>query len=114
MLHSVPGTRTQQNKPAHKNKKNENQEDKQPTGVLKNVMQEDQNGCKKNNIHAEEEQITAGRTKQRDEEEEDTGIRPAGRENTGTMTEKRQTKEEQNKQARLVSLLPLSRSPNEK
>ena len=31
---------------------------KKPTGVLKNVMQ-DQKGCKKNNIRAEEEQTTA-------------------------------------------------------
>ena len=37
---------------------------KKPTGVLKNVMQEDQKGCKKNNIRAEEEQIAAARTKQ--------------------------------------------------
>ena len=53
-------------------------ETKKPTGVLKNVMQEDQKGCK--NIRAEEEQITAARTKQREDEEEDTGMRPAGSE----------------------------------
>ena len=41
-------------------------------------MQEDQKGCK--NIRAEEEQITAARTKQREDEEEDTGMRPAGSE----------------------------------
>ena len=40
---------------------------------------QDQKGCK-NNIRAEEEQITAARTKQHEDEEEDTGIRPAGRE----------------------------------
>ena len=45
---------------------------KKPTRVLKNVMQ-DQKGCK-NNIRGEEEQITAARAKQ--DEEEDTGIRP--------------------------------------
>ena len=39
-------------------------------------MQEDQ----KERIHAKEEQITAARTKQHEGEEEDTGIRPAGRE----------------------------------
>ena len=43
-----------------------------PTGVLENVM-EDQKGCKKNNIRAEEEQITAARTKQHEDGEEDTG-----------------------------------------
>ena len=42
-------------------------------------MQENQKGCKKNNIRAEEEQTTAARTKQHEDEEEDTGIRPAGR-----------------------------------
>ena len=30
------------------------------------------------NIRAEEEQITAARTKQHEDKEEDTGIRPAG------------------------------------
>ena len=53
---------------------------KKPTGVLNNMMQEDQKGCKKNNIRAEEEQITAARTKQHEGDEEDTGIRPEGRE----------------------------------
>ena len=43
-------------------------------------MQGDQKGCKKNNIRAEEEQITAARTKQHEGDEEDTGIRPEGRE----------------------------------
>ena len=42
-------------------------------------MQEDQKGCKKNNIRAEGEQTTAARTKH-EGEEEDTGIRPAGTE----------------------------------
>ena len=41
-----------------------------------NVMQEDPKGCKKNNIRAEEEQITAARANQREDEEEDGGIRP--------------------------------------
>ena len=39
------------------------------------MMQEDQKGCKKN-IRAEQERITAARTKQHEDEEEDTGIRP--------------------------------------
>ena len=39
-------------------------------------MEEDQKGCKKNNIRAEEEQITAARAEQHNDEEEDTGIRP--------------------------------------
>ena len=38
-------------------------------------MQEDQKGCK-NNVRAEEEQITAARAKQHEDDEEDTGIRP--------------------------------------
>ena len=41
-------------------------------------MQGDQKGCK-NNIRAEEEQTTAARAKQREDEKEDTGIKPAGR-----------------------------------
>ena len=43
-------------------------------------MQEDQKGRKNNNIRAEGEQTTAARTKPHEDEEEDTGIRPAGRE----------------------------------
>ena len=39
-------------------------------------MQEDQKGYKNNNIRAEEEQITAARAKQHEDEEEDTDIRP--------------------------------------
>ena len=58
-------------------------------------MMQDQKG-RKNNIRAEEEQITAAGTKQHEDEEEDTGTRPAGRENEET---KRETKQkEQNKQ----------------
>ena len=45
---------------------------KKQTRVLKNVMQEDQKGCKKDNIRAEEEQITAARTKQHEDEDGDT------------------------------------------
>ena len=52
---------------------------KKSTGVLKNVIQEDQKRCK-NNRCAEEEQITAAQTKQHEDKEEDTGIRPARRE----------------------------------
>ena len=51
-------------------------------------MQQDQQGCKKNillfysnqYVRAEEGQITTARTKQHEDEEEDTGIRPAVRE----------------------------------
>ena len=41
-------------------------------------MQEDQKGCKKNNLllRVEEEQITAARAQQHEGEEEDIGIRP--------------------------------------
>ena len=78
------------------------------------MMQGDQKGCKKNNTHAEEEQITAARTKQHEDEKEDTGIRPTGRENKGTKRETRQT--ELNKKARqqisvnatAFALLPLN------
>ena len=42
---------------------------------MKNEVQEDQKGCK-NNVRAEEEQITAARAKQHEDDEEDTGIRP--------------------------------------
>ena len=54
------------------------------------MMQEDQKGCKKNNIRVEEEQTTAARTKHHEGEEEDTGIRPAGRKNKETKRETRQ------------------------
>ena len=37
---------------------------------------QDQEGCKKDNIRAKEDKIIAGRTKQHEDEEEDTGIRP--------------------------------------
>ena len=50
-------------------------------------MQDDQKGCK-NNIRAEKEQITAARTKQHEDKEEDTGIRPAGREKIREQREK--------------------------
>ena len=45
---------------------------KKPTGVLKNVTQ-DQKGCNKN-ICAEEEQITAARAKQHEDEEEEPRV----------------------------------------
>ena len=74
------------------------------------MMQEDQKGCKKNNIRAEEEQITVARAKQHEDEEEDTGIRPAGKEKSGN---KERNTAKRTKQARLqVSLLPLARSPH--
>ena len=37
---------------------------------------QDQQGCKKNKIRPEEEQMIAARTKQHEDEEEDTDIRP--------------------------------------
>ena len=40
---------------------------------------QDQKGCKKN-IRAEKEQISAARARQHEDEEEDTGKGPAGRE----------------------------------
>ena len=53
-------------------------------------MQKSQNGCKRNNLGAGEgKQLTIARTKQQ-ETEEDTGLRPAGRENKETKREKRQ------------------------
>ena len=74
-------------------------------------MIQDQKGCKNNTIRAEEEQTTAAPTKQHEDEEENTGIRPAGREKQGNK--ERNTAKEQNKQARQqVSLIPLSRSPH--
>ena len=39
-------------------------------------MMQDQKGCKKNNVRAEEEQTTAARAKQHGDEEKDIGIRP--------------------------------------
>ena len=77
------------------------------------MMQQDQKRSKNNilRIRAVEEQRTATRTKQHEDEEEDTGTRPAGREKIREHREKH-GKKEQNKQARQVSLLPLSRSPH--
>ena len=74
------------------------------TGALKNVMQEGQNGCKYNSIRAIEEQITVARTKQQEEEKENSGVRPVGRESKGIKREIRQARQQ-------VSLLPRSRSP---
>ena len=74
------------------------------------MMQEDQKGCKKNNVRAEEEQTTAARTKQHEGEEEDAGIRPAGREKLGNTERNTAKKKKQARQQ--VSLLPLSRSPH--
>ena len=79
-----------------KYEKYELKDKKKAVGVLKNLMQEDQRGCKKNNIRAEEELIIAARTKQHEDEEKDTGTRSAGRpaatKNRGT---KRQTKQKE-------------------
>ena len=76
-------------------------------------MQEYQKGCKKNSIRAEEEQKTAARAKQHGDEEEDSGIGPAGREKIREQREKHGEKK-QNKQARKqVSLLRFRAPPNE-
>ena len=68
-------------------------------------MTQDQKGCKKNNIRAEEEQTTAARTKH--EDEENTGIRPAGRKNKGT---KRNTAKRTKQARQQASSPPLPRS----
>ena len=52
--------------------------------MLKGLIQGGQKACKRNNIRYEEEQITVARTKEHEEEEEDTGIRSAGTENKVT------------------------------
>ena len=57
------------------------------------MIQEDQKRCK-NNRRAEEEQITAAQTKQHEDKEEDTGIRPAGREKIWERREKHGKKHE--------------------
>ena len=50
-------------------------------------MQESQNGCKRNNLRADEEtQLTVART-QKKEEQNDSGVRPAGREDQGIDSE---------------------------
>ena len=52
-------------------------------GSEERETQESQNGCKRNNLRAcEGKQLPVARTKQ-PEEEEDTGLRPAGRGNKG-------------------------------
>ena len=54
-------------------------------------MQKSQNGCKRNNRRAGEgKQLTVARVTNQQEKEEDTGLRPAGRENKETKREKRQ------------------------
>ena len=61
-------------------------------GALKSVMQESQNGCKRNSLCADEgKQLNGARTKQQ-EEKNDTGMRPVGRENKGIRRELRQKK----------------------
>ena len=74
------------------------------------MMKDDQKGCKKNNIRAEEEQTTAARAKQHGDEKDDAGVRPAVTEKQGNK--ERNTAKEQNKLARQqVSFPPRSRSP---
>ena len=79
LAYLVRGHKTSQTRKIRKIRTKKTKKKKKPTGVLQNVMQEDQKGCKKS-IRAEEEQTTAAWTKQHEDEEEDTGIRPAGRE----------------------------------
>ena len=61
-------------------------------------MQEDQKGCKKNNICAKEEQITAARAKQHEDEEEDTGIRSPKKNKKNVRAEEEQTTAARTKQ----------------
>ena len=78
-------------------------------------MQEGQNGCKKNNTRADEErQITVARTNQQEGEEEDSGMKPVGRENKIEQPEEKRGKKTKTKQASIrtskyVPLLPFSR-----
>ena len=75
-------------------------------------MQEDQKGFNKNNIRAEEEQITAARSKQHEDKEEDTGIRPARTENN-KGTEKHGKKNKTSKTTSVIATafaLPLLNS----
>ena len=69
-------------------------------------MIQDQKGRKKRttyfDVRAEEEHITAARTKQHEDKEEDTGTRPAGRENKGT---KRETRQKRNKTSKTTSVI---------
>ena len=60
---------------------------KKTPGALKNMMQESQNGCKRNNLRADEEtQLTVARTNQQ-EEEEDSGISSVGSKDNGIKRE---------------------------
>ena len=81
-------------------KRKKNRKEKKPTGFLKNVTQEDHKDCKKNNIRAEEEQKTAARTKQHEDEEDYTGIRPAG----GEIREQREKHGKKNKTSKTTSV----------
>ena len=67
------------------------------------MMQDDQKGCK-NNIRAEKEQITAARTKQHEDKEEDTGIRPAGREKIREQREKHGKKNKTSKTTSVIAI----------
>ena len=96
------GTRYR-HKPAEDKDTNSRQE-----GILQNVMREDQKGCKKNNVLAEEEQITAARTKQHGDKEEYTGRRPAERKKKEGRKKHGKNSEKARQQ---MSMLPLSRSP---
>ena len=64
------------------------------------MVHEDQNGWNKNNIRAEEEQKTAARTKQHEDEEDYTGIRPAG----GEIREQREKHGKKNKTSKTTSV----------
>lgn len=75
------------------------------------MMQKDQNGCKIS-IHAEEGQITAARTKQKERKKIRYRHNMAGGEGKEENKEMNKAKKK-NKQARQqVSLRPLSRSPH--
>ena len=75
-------------------------------------MTQDQQGRTKIVLRcAEEEQINAARTKQHEDEEEDSGKWPAGREKNGNReTRKKRIKNKQVRQQ--VSTLPRSRYPH--
>ena len=70
---------------------------KKPTGFLNSVMQEDQKGCKDNNVRGEEEKTTAARTKQHEDKEKYSRISPWGR---GEWRNKGKSGKKRTKQAR--------------
>ena len=83
--------------------------EKKPTGVLNNVMLENQKGCKKNNRRAEEEQTTATRTKQRRQRIDQ---HKAGGERKNIGNPERNTASSTKQARQHVSVLPLLLSPH--